>query len=79
MNQIILDDELRAKLNGLSTTVEVRDAAGDTVGQFVPQHEYVKLVYAWAKAEVTEDELDAASREPGGLPLSEVLKRMGAS
>ncbi len=78
MNQITLDDELKAELNGLTRTVEVRDTDGKTLGQFVPQDEYMRLLYAWAKAEVSEEEPDRVSRETGGRPLSEILKRLGA-
>lgn len=78
MSQIILDDDLKAKLNGLNRTVAVCDADGKTVGQFVPQDEYMKLLYAWAKTAVTDEELDEARRSGPGRPLSEILKRLGA-
>jgi hypothetical protein len=77
MSKIVLDDELKAKLNGLDKTVEVEDTNGRLVGQFVPQEEYVKLVYAWAKSEVSDEELDRARKETGGRTLSEIWKRLG--
>lgn len=76
---IILDDELRTKLNGLNETVELCDPAGKTIGQFVPQDEYVRLLYAWAQAQVSEEELDRASRQPGGRKLTEIWRRLGRS
>ena len=79
MGKIVLDDALKAKLNGLNQTVQVEDASGLAVGQFVPQEEYLKLLYAWAKAEVTDEELDRASREPGGMTLAEFMKQQGWS
>ena len=76
---IVLDAELKAKLNGLNETVPVCEPDGTTVGQFVPQGEYLRLLYRWANDQVTDEELDRASREPGGLPLAEVWKRLGRS
>ena len=55
MSHIVVDDELRAKLNGLNETVEFRDASGKAVGQFVPQDEYMRLLYAWAKTAFTDE------------------------
>ena len=78
MSHIVVDDELRAKLNGLNETVEFRDASGKAVGQFVPQDEYMRLLYAWAKTAFTDEDLDAARRSGPGKPLSEILKRLGA-
>ena len=79
MSKIILDAELKAKLNGLDKTMEVEDTNGRLVGQFVPQAEYMKLLYAWAKTLVTDEELNRAAAQTGGLPLTEVLKRLGAA
>ena len=79
MTQITLDDDLKAKLNGLKETVEVRDEGGRLVGQFVPQKLYMKLLYAWAKTAVTDEELEEARRSGPGQPLAEVLKRLGAA
>lgn len=76
---IVLDAELKAKLNGLSETVPVCEADGTTVGQFVPQDEYLRLLARWANAQVTDAELDRASRETGGRPLAEIWTRLGRS
>ena len=77
MNQIVLDDSLKAKLNGLDKTVEVRDEIGHVVGQFVPQKLFLKLYYAWAKTAVTKEELEEADRSGPGEPLNVFLKRLG--
>jgi hypothetical protein len=79
MNKIVLDEALKAKLNGLKETVEVRDEIGRVVGQFVPQKLYMKLLYAWAKTAVTKEELEEADRSGPGQPLDELLKRLGAA
>ncbi len=77
MDKITLDQSLREKLNGLDRTVEVCDESGRTVGHFVPDTAYRKLVYAWANAQVTDEELERASREPGGRTLAEIRASLG--
>jgi hypothetical protein len=77
MSKIVLDDDLKAKLNGLNKTMEVEDGSGRLVGQFVPQEEYLKLIYAWAKAEVSDEELNRVRKETGGRTLSEIWSRLG--
>ena len=79
MNKIVLDEALKAKLNGLKETVEVRDEIGRVVGQFVPQKLFLKLYYAWAKTAVTKEQLEEADRSGPGESLDEVLKRLGAA
>ena len=37
MSKVILDPELRGKLNGLNEPVEVCEPTGETVGHFVPE------------------------------------------
>jgi hypothetical protein len=77
VSKLILDDELRAKLNGLDETVEICDPSGATVGHFVPEEEYMRLMYAWAKTEVSLEELKRRAAEPGGMKLADFWKQMG--
>ena len=63
MGKITLDPELKKKLNGLNEQVEVCDETGKTVGHFVPAGTYRELVYAWAKAQFSDAELEQARRE----------------
>jgi hypothetical protein len=76
MSKVILDDELRAKLNGLNETVEVCDPSGATVGHFVPEEQYMKLQYALAKTEVPLAELERRAAEPGGMKLADFWKKI---
>jgi hypothetical protein len=78
MNQLTLDPNLRAKLNGLDEKVEVLDEQGKTVGHFLPTALYHKLACAWANAQVTDEELDTASHEPGGKSLAVIWKDLGS-
>jgi len=74
MSKVILDTDLRAKLNGLNEEVEILDEQGKTVGHFLPAPLYQKLACTWANAQVTDEELDKASREVGGRSLADVWK-----
>lgn len=74
MSKVVLDDDLRAKLNGLNEEVEVCDAAGRTLGRFLPEQEYWRLMYDLAKAEFSDDaELEEARRESGGMTTAEAV------
>jgi hypothetical protein len=74
MNQKVqLDETLRAKLNGLNEEVDFCDESGRVVGHYVPADVYLKLLYAKAKTDVTDEELEAASRQPGGKTTAEIL------
>jgi hypothetical protein len=77
MSKVILDDVLRAKLNGLNEQVEICDETGRTVGHFVPADFFKELLYTWANAQVTDEELEQARRQTGGRPLAEIWKRLG--
>jgi hypothetical protein len=78
MSKVILDDDLRAKLNGLNETVEVCAPTGETVGQFVPQAEYMKMLYAWELQQPVDlEELERRAREPGGMKLADFWKKVG--
>jgi hypothetical protein len=77
MSAIVLDDVLRAKLNGLNAVVPIKDEAGQFVGAFLPKSMFDAMFEAWADSEVTDEELDAASkafRMKGGLPTAEAIQ-----
>jgi hypothetical protein len=77
MDKIILDAAVRAKLNGLERELEVCDETGHTLGHFLPPAVYQKLLYAWLNAQVTDEELERASQEPGGRTLEEIWRELG--
>jgi hypothetical protein len=62
MGTVILDDELKAKLNGLNEHLEVRDASGKLVGHFLPDELYMGMLFDWAKAEFAREEAEEAAQ-----------------
>lgn len=80
MTPVILDDGLRAKLNGLNAVVPVCEPTGETIGQFVPQEQYLAFVYAQVRDAVPAAELDAAAAAPGGRRLADIRRdRLGGA
>jgi hypothetical protein len=77
MTQVIVNPELRAKLNGLSEEVEFLDESGQRLGRFLPSDKYRALLNAWVNTLFTEEELKRAEQETGGRPLSEIWKTLG--
>ena len=78
MGKLILDDDLRAKLNGLNETVEFCEPSGQLLGYFLPKDEYLKLLYERERARPVDlEELRRISQEEGGRPLAEIWKRLG--
>ena len=65
MGTVILDDDLKARLNGLNQHLEIRDADGKRVGHFLPEamfEAYERFVYDWAKAEFAREEAEEAAK-----------------
>lgn len=79
MIKILVDDALRAKLSDFVTRIELCDESGNTVGFFVPACEEQRLLYAWARDEFTDEEVETARREPGGFSIAEVLAELRES
>jgi hypothetical protein len=77
MSKVILDDVLRAKLNGLNEQVEICDETGRRVGHFVPEEVYKELLYALIDLQITPEELERRRREPRGRTLAEIWKSLG--
>ena len=73
MTTVVVDKELRDKLNGFEHRVTFCDESGRPVGRFLPESEYMKMLYERARHLVTEEELDRAEKESGGRSLAEIL------
>ena len=79
MTKVILDEVLRAKLNGLQAEIELCDPSGETVGHFLPENRYQELVAALAKRPYTDEDLARFRQETGGRTLAEIWKSLGQS
>ena len=77
MTKMVLDEALRARLKDLAECIELCDQSGRTLGYFVPAADQQRSLYGWAHGEFTDKEIERARREPGGLPIAEVLENLG--
>jgi hypothetical protein len=79
MSRVILDAQLRSKLNGLIEQLEICDETGQTLGHFVPEPLYRELLMAWSKAHLPDAELERRRQEPRGRTLAEIWQSLGQS
>ena len=81
MSKIILDANMQARLNGLNQHLELCDPDGRTVGHFLPEEVYRKLLYAAIETACphSAEERERRRRETGGRSLMEFWKEMGVS
>ena len=77
MTKVMIDESLRSKLNGMDDQVELCDESGRTMGHFLPDAVYRKLLYAFDQCPYSEEELRGHMEEPGGRPLDEIWRRLG--
>jgi hypothetical protein len=76
MQKVILDPDLQARLKGLADHLEFCDETGRTLGFFLPPDVHHELLYAWAKSQFSDEELEQARRElkdEGGLTTAEAI------
>ena len=79
MEKVVVDAEGRVKLNGMDRELVLANAAGRTVGYFVPPDEYNRMVLALLSTEPTAEELEASRkeyREKGGWTTAQVLEHL---
>jgi hypothetical protein len=75
MNRMVLDDSLGARLRDLEEA-ELFDPAGHRVGRFLSEELFLRLVYDWANAQVTDEELERRRQSPGGKSLAQIWARL---
>jgi hypothetical protein len=82
MSRITLDPELKAKLQGLDQQAEVCDTDGRTMGRYLPEELYQRLLFQLAESQrpaLSPEEIERRRNETGGKSLAEILKRLRAS
>lgn len=62
MATVILDDDLKSRLNGLDKHVEICDATGKRVAHVLPEALYLRMLYDWAKAEFAREEAEETAK-----------------
>ena len=75
MIKVILDKAVRVSFDNVQEA-ELCDESGRTVGHFLSADAYRRLLYDWANAQVTDEELQRRLDEPGGRSLAEIQTRL---
>jgi hypothetical protein len=79
MSKVIVDPETKARLENLDKELKVYDESGAKLGAFVPEPQNLAEIYEWARNAVTDEELEAARRDPRPrLTTEELLARIHA-
>ncbi len=75
MHRVILDEAVREQLRSVDE-VELCDESGQNVGHFLSEQLYRRLLYDWANARITDEELQRRRQQPGGRTLAEIWARL---
>ncbi|NQU20538.1 MAG: hypothetical protein HQ567_04595 [Candidatus Nealsonbacteria bacterium] len=78
MTRVVLDEAVQAKLRGVDE-VEFVDRSGHKVGHFLSEKVYHRLLYDWANAQISDEELERRRRQPGGRSLEDIWARLQES
>ena len=78
MNKMVVDDVIGTRLRGMSEA-ELFDPTGHKVGRFLSEELFLRLVYDWANAQITDEELERRRRAPGGKTLAQIWAELGRS
>ena len=79
MSKITLDAQLRQRLNGLGEALEICDEAGQTVGHFIPEQIYQRLLYRLAESQCpySSEQLTEMRKQTGGKSLDQIWRELG--
>ena len=76
MNRVLVDDDVRSKLDECRTQTELCDKEGRILGVFTPVADPDRKWYEWAKGRFSDEELERRCNEPGEKTTAEVLKAL---
>ena len=76
MERLTVDSALLSQLEQVQCPVVICDSAGATVGYFTPAEKYSPELYAWARAQISDEELAHRAATPGSRSTAEVLQRL---
>src|SRR5262245_27916506 len=81
MSQIVVDEALRMRLNGLGEELTFCDESGTILGHFIPVANDKKknrpIMLPQDQCPYTPEELERMRNETGGRPLHEIWKSLG--
>ena len=75
MNRVVVDESVREKLRDVEE-IELCDESGRGIGHFLSDDLYRRMIYDWANAQISDEELERRRRQPGGCTLAEIWGRL---
>jgi hypothetical protein len=78
MVNVTVDEKAAAALAAAQQQVELRDKSGHRIGYFLPPALHQRLLYDWARSQVTEAAVQSARAEGGGSKLADVWARLSS-
>ena len=82
MGKVMLDTDLRSRLNGLDQHLEICDEQGKTLGHYLPAEQFDRLLYSLAETQrppLSEEEIKRRRSQRNGRPLKEIWRSLGDS
>ena len=77
LTRVVIDDEIRVRLDNDTSPVEICDLSGRTLGQFIPAQSRSPIALPEDECPDSEEELAAMRAETGGRTLAEIWKSLG--
>jgi hypothetical protein len=77
MPEIQLNHAIEPQFYSVRSSIPVRSTEGKVIGHNLPEDEYIKMLYASYKCDLSEEELERRAAETGGCTLEEIWKRLG--
>ncbi len=75
MVRLNLDHDQESMLSGVDDA-QLCDSQGRPLGRFLSEDLYRRMVFDWAKAQISDEELERRRQTPGGKKLSDILTRL---
>jgi hypothetical protein len=75
MTRITVNESFLGQL-GSEREAELCDPSGRRLGYFLPEQVYRELLYRWANAQVSDEELESARKETESYTTAEVLEHL---
>ncbi len=69
--------DLESQLTGIDNA-ELCDTSGQSLGHFLSEELYRRLIFDWANAQISDEEIQRRLQAPGGKRLSEIWAELNA-
>jgi len=79
MTQIHIDPSLQHMLAGAQKPIAFCDPSGNVLGHYLPESEYLRMLYATVKCPLSEEEIARREQETGGFTLEEIWRELGSN